>query len=148
MTATEKNTRLSAIKAEMVAATIADDGEKLRELSQEKQGLKKIKHCCVCGQRTQGHRCNLHHRQNRFYGMRLAFASLAIAFVTGCASKPTDYKPVIGSYQLPPCKLVLSREDAAKFRERFQVDTNNTGRFVNLPSGFGVVTFPKANVQP
>ena len=70
--------------------------------------------------------------------------ALVCFLMVGCASHSTDYKPVIGSYQLPPCKLVLSREDAAKFRQHFQVDTNHAGRFVNLPAGFGVVTFPKA----
>jgi ribosomal protein S14 len=60
MTAKQHESALQRIKRDIIAATIADDGERLRELSQEKQKLKRKKFCSVCGEPTQGFRCFTH----------------------------------------------------------------------------------------
>ena len=69
MTAELKERELAHIKREMVRAHIADDGERLRELSAQKQALKK-KHFCVdcgCSIHTMATRCKPHHVRHRFY---------------------------------------------------------------------------------
>ncbi len=75
MTFAQKSARLAGIKREMVAAHRAGDGERLRELSAEKQALKKIRHCIwpECGVRINAgaRHCIGHDKSRRHYSHAL-----------------------------------------------------------------------------
>jgi hypothetical protein len=98
MTANEKQQRLAANKAAMVAAHKAGDHERLRELSAEKQALKQKRFCQwpECGvplSRHGSYHCFAHNIMHRWYSHRLNFAATAalVLLLAGCAHVTGDY---------------------------------------------------------
>jgi len=133
MSADQKRNELARIKREMVAAHIADDGERLRELSAEKQAWKKKNFCVDCGLPCRGFRCMGHNIINRFYARRIA-ASLALLFlVAGCSTQ----RP-LPTIDLPEgTKLILpSLMEAENIRTIFPVDSEHYSKIVELPRGY------------
>lgn len=95
--------RLANNKLALVEAHRKQDWESAKQLSQERQRIKKVRYCPDCGLRTEGIRCSVHAIAYRFYrlGRTLSFMKALMLLLSVLVANaapflaPTNPLPVV-----------------------------------------------------